>query len=280
MLRNNAVKTAEEEWPKWGPSLRALVTRFGSVRALVIGDAITDCYHFGRIDRLSPEAPVPVFVEERFESRRGGASHVAHQLEAFGCEVTTIFAVATSVKHRYFVGHHPVFRIDEDHQAEPCLDVLPLERPLADIVVLSDYAKGMLTHEVCQHVMSWGIPVVVDPKGRDWFKYHGCAVVCPNARELADGPIGISFTPILEKRGADGIRLWQRGDFLDIPAQARHVYDVTGAGDVVVAVVAATLGVGGDLTSAARIATYAAGYAVGEVGTAVCPKAKLLDLLP
>jgi bifunctional ADP-heptose synthase (sugar kinase/adenylyltransferase) len=280
MRRNSAVKSAADEWATCSPSLRSLVARFASVRVWVIGDAILDQYHFGRIERLSPEAPVPIFVEERQEGRRGGADHVAHQLEALGCDVTTVFAQRASVKHRYFVGHHPVFRIDEDFQAEPSLDVLPDDRPIADVVVLSDYAKGVLTAEVCQHVISWGIPVVVDPKGKDWFKYHGCAVLCPNARELADGPIGASLTPILEKRGADGIRVWQRGDYLDVPAQARHVYDVTGAGDVVVAVVAAALGVGSDLASAARIATYAAGYAVGEVGTAICPKQKLLELLP
>jgi len=251
------------------------------VRVWVIGDAIIDHYHFGRIERLSPEAPVPVFIEERQEERRGGADHVAHQLEALGCKaVTTSFSGPPSIKHRYLVGHHPVFRIDQDQLCDPDANVVPCDRPDVDVAVLSDYAKGMLTEEICQRVMSWGVPVVVDPKGRNWFKYHGCAVVCPNARELADGPIGISFTPVLEKRGSEGIRLWQRGDFLDIPAQARHVYDVTGAGDVVVAVVAATLGVGGDLASAARIATYAAGFAVGEVGTAVCSKAKLLEILP
>jgi D-beta-D-heptose 7-phosphate kinase/D-beta-D-heptose 1-phosphate adenosyltransferase len=271
-------------------ALAEIVERFATVSALVIGDAIIDEYHFGRIDRISPEAPVPVFVEDRTktETRRGGADNVAHQLEVLGCTVSKAYALRRSIKHRYMVGHYQVFRIDRD-SPERC-EVNEFKtgaRP--DVIVLSDYAKGFLTDNLCRQVIDLAqedhIPVVVDPKGSDWSKYRGCTVLCPNESEYEKWNKEDQPAALLLKCGSKGMKLIDhaRGhsieDCIDIPATARHVYDVTGAGDVVVALVAGALGVGCDLHRAARIATHAAGYVVGEVGTAVCPKPTLLRLI-
>ncbi len=271
-------------------SLAEIVERFAGVSALVIGDAMIDQYHFGRIDRISPEAPVPVFVEDqsRVETRRGGADNVAHQLEVLGCTVSKAYALRHSVKHRYMVGHYQVFRVDLD-SSEAC-EVKEFETGgQPHVIVLSDYAKGFLTDDLCRQVIELArehhIPVVVDPKGSDWSKYRGCTVLCPNESEYDRWNKEDQPDALLLKCGAKGMKLidYARGhsidDCIDIPATARHVYDVTGAGDVVVALVAAALGVGCDLQRAAHIATHAAGYVVGEVGTAVCPKPTLLHLI-
>lgn len=266
------------------------VERFADARALVVGDALIDHYHFGHIDRISPEAPVPVFVEDysKAEMRRGGADNVAHQLEVLGYRVRTAFPVRRSIKHRYMVGHYQVFRVDKDCHETPD-DSFEVSLNDIDVIVLSDYAKGFVTPALCEEVIETAkardIPVVVDPKGTNWSKYSGATVVCPNQREFDLWDYVDQPRNILLKRGEAGLSVIEANTQygmptrFDIPAQARHVYDVTGAGDVVVAVVAAALGVGCDLRNAARLATFAAGYAVGEVGTTVCPKEKLIELV-
>lgn len=265
-------------------TLTNLVHQFVNVRALVIGDAIIDQYHFGRVDRMCPEAPVPIFLEDysRAETRRGGADNVAHQLEVLGCQVSTVFPMRRSVKHRYFAGHHLVFRRDSDSTETPSKQAFEDVRThlaWAHVVVLSDYAKGFLTPELCQAVMIRGVPVVVDPKGSDWSKYEAALALCPNSKELTELPVG-HRTVIFEKRGPEGIRLWYcNGDSEDFPATAKQVYDVTGAGDTVTALVAAVLGTGASIESAAQIANHAAGVVVGKLGTAVCTKQELLDSL-
>lgn len=264
-----------------GHKLADIVHRYAHVKALVIGDAIIDQYHFGRVDRISPEAPIPVYVEDytRCESRRGGADNVAHQLEVLGCEVETIFPRRRSVKHRYLVGHYQVFRRDSD-ATEECFTDFDFPEDL-NVVVLSDYAKGFLSESVCKSAIAAAsfrkIPVVVDPKGKEWGKYSGASVLCPNSKELLDAEIFRFDGEIVEKCGADGLRILGKPNIL-YPAKARNVFDVTGAGDVVTAIIAATLGAGEHLAYACEVANLAAGYVVGEVGTTVCPKEKLLEL--
>jgi bifunctional ADP-heptose synthase (sugar kinase/adenylyltransferase) len=265
-------------------ALADIVGRFSAVRMLVVGDAMVDQYHWGYVERISPEAPVPIFIEETSEPRRGGAANVAHQLEALGCQVRTAFGKRWSIKHRYFAGHHQVFRRDEDHIAtsedvDAACEKIAYEINECDVVVLSDYAKGLLTPKLCQDVIGLGKPVVVDPKGTDWFKYSGARVLCPNTRELQTAPPHTPGTPLIEKRGPHGLRLWQHGDFEDIPANALTVYDVSGAGDTVTALIAAGIAVNASLHDAAVIANHAAGIVVGKLGTAVCAKHELLAAL-
>lgn len=268
-------------------SLAQLVESFSKVKALVCGDAINDVYHFGRVPRICPEAPAPIFVEDNSleETRRGGADNVAHQLEALGCSVATLFSNKRSVKHRYFVGHHLVFRRDQDKTGSPPAYVNNLDQ--YDVIVLSDYSKGFLTPEFCQTIIpkavKYGIPVVVDPKGADWTKYYGCTAICPNSKEYAGWQSGGPFDLLCVKRGEQGIDILRKGrEQVNIPARARHVFDVTGAGDGVVAAISATLGVSRSaeqIEQACQIGVLAAGYSIERVGTTVCPKEKLIELL-
>lgn len=272
----------------------AILNRLSSVRALVVGDSMVDIYHFGRIDRLSPEAPVPIFVEHEvygYQERRGGADNVAHQLETLGVKTVKHVSEIPSEKHRYMVDHHHVFRIDRDSSE--------MGRPYEgqfdfDVVILSDYKKGFLTESLCQQIIGLarcsGKPVVVDPKGSDWSKYHGSTVICPNEKEWHEWfiaePFGMKdIAPFfLRKKGSRGLQLLEYkcpGGYPDGPrfsAQAKHVYDVTGAGDTVVAVFSACLATGAPKEDCAHIANVAAGYVVGEIGTTVCPFDKLSQL--
>lgn len=273
--------------PEW---LVRIVESFSSASVLVIGDAMVDEYHFGRVDRISPEAPVPIFIEEKTEVRRGGADNVAHQLEALGCGVRKVFARRLSIKHRYFAGHHQVFRRDDDQIATP-EDVDDAARRIAfnipdcDVVVLSDYAKGLLTPRLCQDVIGYGKPVVVDPKGRNWFKYDGAHVICPNEHELETVNLTSPGAMVLAKLGAKGLAIRSRDgiEHMRIPALAKQVYDVTGAGDVVTAIAAACCGIRDpnsvSWAEKATIANHAAGVVVGKLGTAVCSKEELLRSL-
>ncbi len=272
--------------PAQTDSLVDLVGLFSTVRALVIGDAMVDLYHFGRVERISPEAPVPIFLEDTTEARRGGADNVAHQLEALGCRVKTVFAQRWSVKHRYFAGHHQIFRCDDDSRAGP-EDVDDACRRIADVVhdydviILSDYAKGLLTPELCQDVIRLRKRVVVDPKGSDWAKYRGAAVICPNELELSSYSRDWHCGYIVAKLGSKGLALRTHDgvEHLRIPALAKQVFDVTGAGDVVTALIAAGTAVDAPMESAAIIANHAAGIVVGKLGTAVCQREELMESL-
>jgi D-beta-D-heptose 7-phosphate kinase/D-beta-D-heptose 1-phosphate adenosyltransferase len=263
-----------------------ILEKLKGLKVLVVGDCILDVYHFGRVDRLSPEAPVPIFIEDlkKIEARRGGADNVAHQLEVLGCEVETHITKFPSVKHRYMVGHHQLLRVDYDSDSwgDPFKE--SLEGYSA--VVLSDYNKGFLTYTLCQQIIKearkYKIPVVVDPKGTEWSKYGGASIICPNEKEWKAvellEPEGMD---IVAKYGEIGLTVKFSGaNFTKlIPAQAKQVFDVTGAGDTVVAVVAACVGAGASLEDAAYIANAAAGWTVGELGTKVCPLDKLKELL-
>lgn len=272
--------------PSQTDSLIDLVGLFSTVRALVIGDAMVDQYHFGRVERISPEAPVPIFLEDSTESRRGGADNVAHQMEALGCRVKTVFAKRWSIKHRYFAAHHQIFRCDDDFRAgqedvdDACRHIAAVIQDY-DVIVLSDYAKGLITPELCQEVIRSRKRVVVDPKGRDWSKYRGAAVICPNEHELSSHSSDGHFGHIVAKLGSKGLALRTHDgvEHLRIPALAKQVFDVTGAGDVVTALIAAGTAVDASMESAAIIANHAAGIVVGKLGTAVCQREELMESL-
>lgn len=210
---------------------------------------------------------------------------MAHQLEAFGCHVTTLFSSKRSNKHRYFVGTHLILRCDEDKVGSPPAFVNNLSQ--YDVIVLSDYNKGFLTPEFCQNVIKkaigYGVPVVVDPKGADWTKYHGCTAICPNSKEYAGWQTGGPFDTLCVKRGEHGIDLLRKGcEPLNIPARARYVFDVTGAGDTVVAAISATLGINRSveqIEQGCHIGIIAAGEVIERVGTAVCSRERLLELI-
>lgn len=269
-----------------------IIEKMKDVRALVVGDAIIDNYVFGRVDRICPEGPVPVLVRDRIETRMGGAAHVMEQLDALCTHSGFCFGTPMSIKTRYMAGSHLMLRVDVDHT--PLLNEEQRARALLnaigpnkfDVVVLSDYGKGWLSEQMCQFLVRYGqelnIPVVVDPKGTSWYKYSGATWICPNDKELIEHlTVNYHIKNLLLKRGPHGLRLypdWNIAAPVEFPATAKHVFDVTGAGDVVVAVLAAALAAGATDTQAATLANLAAGWSVGEIGTVVCSRETLHQL--
>lgn len=265
-----------------------------AARVVTVGDCMTDIWFYGRVERISPEAPVPVFVHEATEVRGGGAANVAANLHALGITGyanTLIGRCRTSdTKRRFVVGRQQIFRSDRETNtpmsklAEDDAFKAATASPTIGCLILSDYGKGMLTPALCQRLIYWArnrtIPVVVDPKGRDWSKYAGCTVITPNKAEWEDDLKDVPDVAILRTEGANGMTLLDtEGGTTYLPARAREVYDVTGAGDTVVAVLAACLATKVPLLQAARIANAAAGVVVSKAGTATCSLAELEDEL-
>jgi D-beta-D-heptose 7-phosphate kinase/D-beta-D-heptose 1-phosphate adenosyltransferase len=273
-----------------GHSLVHLVCKFKGLRILVAGDPMYDVYHFGRVDRMCPEAPVPVFVDDgRVHSRLGGAANVVQNLRDLGCRVTTLFPRDPWVeKHRYMVGSHQLLRIDLEQRYNVdwfnlAIHDLP-KGVIYESIVISDYDKGSCTEENIRWLMgerekqTGGKPlVIVDPKGSDWHKYRDATVICPNHKEMIESPE--KFMLIAEKCGAIGIRLHlgDGGPALVYPAKAKHVFDVTGAGDTVTAVIAAVMAAQGNMFQACELANLAAAVVVGEVGTSTCSAERLIQ---
>ena len=272
--------------------LEELVNKFKTLRILVAGDPMYDIYHFGHVDRMCPEAPVPVFVEDQeCQIRRGGAANVAQNLKALGCEVDTLFPSGEWVeKHRYMVGGHMLMRVDRErnYQTDWFNEAIHRQVPAGttyQAAIISDYAKGSCTEENCQWLIDSArndqVPVIVDPKGNDWNKYAGARVICPNHKEMAIEKVGQVqpvFEAIVEKRGANGILLQvEHSEPKAFAARAKHVFDVTGAGDTVTAVVAAVVAAGGTLSQACELANLAAAVVVGEVGTSTCSNERLIQ---
>lgn len=270
-------------------------------KVLVIGDPMIDVYHFGQVTKLSQEAPVPVFVQAHLGNREGGALNVVRNLREMNVEVQSYLPCRPwTEKHRYLVGHQQIFREDKDVEHPPLRVDPELEEMIAwcDTVILSDYGKGSLQHDFCQAfigLMPASKPVIVDPRGGDWEKYVGATVICPNEHEwaahMADRtrPTRPVFPYTLLKLGESGMQL----GYMEVKTQAdilwrshtraRAVFDVTGAGDTVIAVFAAAAAAGLysksgiNFIDAAELANMAAGVVVGKVGTATCSREELLQ---
>jgi len=317
--------------------LVALVETLGRERVLCVGDAMIDHYVRGRVERISPEAPVPVLQIEGEEQSLGGAGNVLRNLHALGVETCFISATGgdqagrdlsrmvaalgtaeahvlaergriTTVKTRYIAESQQLLRTDREQvaplSAELRGDLMTLVRAaLADhrVAIVSDYAKGVLAEglagEIIAAARAAGATVIVDPKGTDYGIYRGASVLKPNHRELAAAagrPIAteadlvaaaraliarFDFKAMLVSCGKDGMVLIEGDAVHRLPAEAREVYDVSGAGDTVVAVLGAALAAGASLIEAAQLANTAAGIVVGKVGTAVVGAAELAQVL-
>jgi D-beta-D-heptose 7-phosphate kinase/D-beta-D-heptose 1-phosphate adenosyltransferase len=301
-----------------------LVPRLAGARVLCVGDVMLDRFVYGHVDRISPEAPIPVLSVEREIAMLGGAGNVIRNLVGLGASAEFISVVGkdaagreimtlvgqlervephllsetkreTTIKTRYVAGSQQLLRADRETVSEvaPAIgdDVVRLvAAALGDcgVLVLSDYAKGVLTGVTTAAMIEAARPVLVDPKGYDYQRYRGATLLTPNRRELAEAaqlPTDTSeqvaaaaakliqlcdLEAILCTRGADGMSLvLKSGAAHHLPAAAREVFDVSGAGDTVVATVAASLAGGLSLLDAARLATVAAAIVVGKVGTAV-----------
>ncbi|MEQ8283381.1 MAG: D-glycero-beta-D-manno-heptose-7-phosphate kinase [Parvibaculum sp.] len=323
--------------PENSETLQTLVVRLAGARALVVGDALLDRFVYGRVERISPEAPIPVLSVEAERAMPGGAGNVARNLAALGAGVVFLSVVGddeagaalvrafddhpgiearltraanriTTVKTRFVAMSQQVLRADSEttaalDAAEGAALVASLEGALksCDVLVLSDYGKGVLTPAVTAAAIAAAraakIPVVVDPKGRDYARYAGASVVTPNRKELAeatatpasnDGEIvaaarGLAAAhglgAVVVTRAQDGMSVVTESDVHHLKAEAREVFDVSGAGDTVVATLACALGAGASLADAARLANSAAGIVVGKVGTAVVHRDELASAL-
>ncbi|MDP2793092.1 MAG: D-glycero-beta-D-manno-heptose-7-phosphate kinase [Sulfurisoma sp.] len=299
-----------------------LIPDTSPARVLIVGDVMLDRYWFGDVSRISPEAPVPVVKVERTEERPGGAANVARNCAALGARTALLSVVgadeagaslarllaasnidaslhedaqlATTVKLRVLGRQQQLLRIDFENA--PAHEVLrtklaEFEERLADcdVVILSDYGKGGLTHiaEMIRLARAANKPVLVDPKGEDYARYAGATVLTPNRAELRqvvgrwkdDDDLAarverlreeLGFEALLVTRSEEGMTLFSAAGALHEPALAREVYDVSGAGDTVIATLAVMLASGQGLAAAMKLANRAAGIVVGKLGTATC----------
>jgi rfaE bifunctional protein kinase chain/domain len=289
-------------------------------RVLVVGDVMLDRYWHGAVERISPEAPVPVVRIEREEERLGGAANVALNIRTLGARATLLTVVGqdeparrlrqllherdietvlredrqlyTIVKLRIIGRAQQLLRVDfenePDHEAlGEMLEAFAAELPQHDVVLFSDYGKGGLTHipRMIEMARAAAKPVLVDPKGSDYRRYAGASVITPNRGELAQVTgawkgeadlrakvdalrAEVDVGAVLLTRSEEGMTLFDASGVTHEPARAREVFDVTGAGDTVIATLAALLATGVPLPEAMRLANKAGGIVVGKFGTA------------
>ena len=304
--------------------------------ALVIGDVMLDRYLIGNVGRISPEAPVPVVLLNEQNERAGGAANVAANLallsikthiigcvgndaegdslkkriSAIGVDTSAIINSKhrpTIAKTRILGGHQQMLRLDQessaafnDEETSQVLAAITTELALQpSIVILSDYAKGLLSEAVCQHIISacnkQNIPVLVDPKGKDYTKYKGATALTPNKKETAEAcetklddvdliskatalKESLSLDFLAVTRGEEGITLIDDSTH-QIDATAQKVFDVSGAGDTVIATLAAGLVYALSPLESLQLANLAASVVVGKVGTIPITGEELIETL-
>ena len=308
-------------------ALIALARGLGSAKVLCIGDVVLDHYLHGVVERISPEAPIPILGVEREDAMLGGAGNVMRNLASLGAAVRCVTIVGedtagkevgrllrdigvgtrhlikdggrrTSTKARYLAAGQQMLRADFETIAplapgirESLLAAAAKAMGWCSVVVLSDYGKGALADGVAGQLIGLakdaGKTVIVDPKGADFGRYRGATLLTPNRHELGEATgMATESAPeivaaarhlldaagvdaVLATRGADGMTLVAAdGQVSHLAARAREVFDVSGAGDTVVAAVAAALGAGAEMARAAALANVAAGIVVAKVGTA------------
>ncbi|MDP3871103.1 MAG: D-glycero-beta-D-manno-heptose-7-phosphate kinase [Methyloversatilis sp.] len=291
-------------------------------RILVVGDVMLDRYWFGDVQRISPEAPVPVVKIDRVEERPGGAANVARNCAALGAHVSLLSvvgaddagstlraqmqaagidaslhedaALSTTIKLRVIGRQQQLLRIDFENMPthevlRAKLDEFARRVSDADLVILSDYGKGALSNirDMMEIARAVGKPVLVDPKGDDYSRYAGATLLKPNRNELRE-VVGrwsddddlarraralrddLNLGALLLTRSDAGMSLYDARGVIHEPALAREVYDVSGAGDTVIAAMAVMLAAGSSMTDAMRLSNRAAGIVVAKLGTAVC----------
>ena len=291
-------------------------------RVLVVGDVMLDRYWHGAVERISPEAPVPVVRVSREEERLGGAANVALNVKTLGAQVTLLTVVGhdeaagrlrallaqhgieaclgedaalrTIVKLRVIGRSQQLLRIDFENEPDhevltQALEAFEQQLPRHDAVLFSDYGKGGLTHitRMIELARAAGKPVLVDPKGSDYARYAGATVITPNRGELAQ-VVGAwrSEAQLLERaqalrtrlgvdsllltRSEDGMSLFDEHGAVHQPAQTREVFDVTGAGDTVIATMAVLLAAGLSAREAMPAASSSASSALPASATPNC----------
>jgi len=317
----------------------SLLSEFHGARILVLGDLMLDRFIYGTVERISPEAPIPVLNVERSKDMPGGAANVARNVAALGARATLIgvcgddpaaadlaaqLAVSptieahlitdpsrpTSVKTRYVADGQQVMRADRESR-EPLgsaaegrvLEVFAATLADANVIVLSDYAKGVLSESLTRAAIDMaqraGKILLVDPKSRSFARYRGATILTPNRLELqqasgldctSDGNVVRAARAVLADgvcshlvvtRGKDGMTIVGRDESVThLPTTARQVFDVSGAGDTVVATLSLALAAGGDIAQAAALANVAAGIVVGKRGTATVTTGEMIASFP
>jgi D-beta-D-heptose 7-phosphate kinase/D-beta-D-heptose 1-phosphate adenosyltransferase len=311
--------------------------KFNEVRVLCVGDVMLDRFVAGHVKRISPESPVPILSISGTASFPGGAANVARNVASLGgictlvgvvgkdavahelretltaieglrCEFCVTPGRPTSEKIRFVAQGQHMLRADAEvtdpidgRTAAELLESVDRLAPAHDVMVLSDYAKGVLSDEVVRSCIviagRHGLPVVVDPKSVNLGRYAGATVITPNSKEVLDATgidptdddgraeragasilTGTGVQAVLLTRAHRGMSLIRAGDApVHIQASAREVFDVVGAGDTVIATLALALGAKFDLSAAARLANVAAGVVVGKRGTATVTQTELAD---
>ncbi|MDB5406839.1 MAG: hldE [Rhodospirillales bacterium] len=318
--------------------LATAIDRLTGTRVLCVGDVMLDHYVYGQVERVSPEAPIPVLKIDRETRMLGGAGNVLRNLEALGAsacfisvlgnddagrEITKLIGNCagieahtlvergrvSTIKTRFVAANQQMLRADREsiapvtaHVRADMLRLVEQAIPGHEVVIVSDYAKGVLAEGVAAAVIAAaraaGKPVVVDPKGTDYSLYRGASVLKPNRRELAQAtrmPVGTldevvtaariliaacDFGALLVSLSEDGMVLVEAaGGVHPLPAAAREVFDVSGAGDTVIATLAAGIAGGVSLLDSAHLANLAAGIVVGKIGTAVTHAGEIADAL-
>nr|MDP2190445.1 D-glycero-beta-D-manno-heptose-7-phosphate kinase [Rhodoferax sp.] len=294
--------------------------KMAAARVLVVGDVMLDRYWYGAVDRISPEAPVPIVRITREEERNGGAANVAYNVVTLGAQASLLTVVGedeashkleallvgtgirthfgrdaelkTTVKLRVIGRQQQLLRLDFENT--PKTEVLASQSaafakllPEHDAVLFSDYGKGGLAHvsDMIARARAAGKPILIDPKGADYSRYQNASLITPNRAELQQviGPWldeselqtkvhhlrqQLGLDAVLLTRSEEGMTLFDAQGQLHVSAQAREVFDVTGAGDTVIATMAALVAAGMSLREALPLANRAGGLVVGKFGTA------------
>ena len=310
---------------------KLIIPDCSNAHVLVVGDVMLDRYWFGDVSRISPEAPVPVVHVQRTEERPGGAANVARNIASLGGKatllsvvgddeagrslaallkkerVTTMFhkdpQLPTTVKLRVIGRQQQLLRID--FETPPSREVLEDKLgdfeslvDAVDVIILSDYGKGGLTHvsKMINVAKAHGKRILVDPKGDDFARYRGATLLTPNRGEFrqvvgrwqdeADLAaraeslrIELALDALLVTRSEEGMSLFSSAGAMHEPTQAQEVFDVSGAGDTVIATIGLMMAAGLNMQDAVRIANRAAGVVVGKLGTATLSRAELISSL-
>jgi len=308
---------------------KQLATTWDRARILIVGDVMLDRYWFGEVNRISPEAPVPIVRVEKREERLGGAANVARNTASLGASTALLgvtgddeparvidallgemgisshlardASISTIVKLRVIGRQQQLVRIDfEEAPTDTVLrDKLTQFNSLVgayDVIVFSDYAKGSLVSvaEMIGVARQLGKRILVDPKGDDFSRYAGASILTPNKSEMVR-IVGqwkseddltaraqklraeLGLEALLLTRSEEGMSLYREGDVQHFQTMAREVFDVSGAGDTVIATLAVMLGAGASLVDAVAMANRAGGIVVGKLGTATVTREELLE---
>ncbi|MBM5575651.1 D-glycero-beta-D-manno-heptose-7-phosphate kinase [Deefgea sp. CFH1-16] len=307
--------------------MHTLNDRIKNAKVLVVGDVMLDRYWFGDVERISPEAPVPVARITKTDERAGGAANVARNVVALGGKAKLLSVVgddeagtslerllvaqgvetvlhrdaeiSTTVKLRVLARQQQLLRIDFENSPSHEILAAKLDDFKAslldcDVVILSDYGKGSLVHvqQMILAARAMNKPVLVDPKGDEYEAYRGATLLTPNRSEFKQVAgkwnseaeliekadqlrLKFNLDALLVTRSEEGMTLFRDGQVVHKPTQAREVFDVSGAGDTVIATMGLMLAAGLDLPEAMDWSNRAAGIVVAKLGTAVATNAEL-----